>query len=525
MLKLYASILLFLFSSIVSLPIYAEVVGNVVLIEDSDGSIHSDMITYGFQMRAACAFYREMPDSYDALFIYTTRSLGMLANVASGFPVYSPSLGTGLEMGDSRAQFCSTRLRHAVKMGSLNYITDDPDTTYSGIFGFTLSTLELMGHEFGHQWLANASFDLNDGNGTQCLLRAYTGNGGGSTTGETCNGHPAEDFNRHWSIYLNQPSVMYANTIEPIDDTHFHLTREALKYGELDQYLMGLRLANEVSPSFVVKTPYLSDTDGFPVAQGSERTVEGERVDVSIGDIVRVLGDRDPPLERCHWKAAFVIVYDPGQRPTPNQIELVNSYRGWWEEWYSWATDGRGSFDTRLDGCGTGTETCPGEASEQCGSLPDGDADAEGDCTFNDFRCAGLESVEICNPQGEWQPLMYCDPGTHCLDGECVPTEDGDISEPDGDERPIDGDDVLTDGDQVASDGDEAHPDGDVQPADNDTINPDGDSLSDGDNNSDVVDGASGAGGDCSQVEMNWSVVVIIIILLPLWVIQRRRSL
>lgn len=435
-------------------------VGEIAVIEDSDGSIHADSVTQFFQVRGACAFYRHYEDVYDALFFFTTRQLNLISNVAQGFPVNSPSKGIGRAEPSLTSLFCSAgRLRHAVRMGSIAYMSDDPNATYTGIPGLTLSGVELMGHEFGHQWLANVDFRREEDADRQCLLRAFLG--GGDSSSDTCNGHRATDFNQHWSTRFNQPSVMYANSIEDLGNGQFRVFRAPLKFGEFDQYLMGLRRATEVSPSFVVSTQHLSDTEGFPVAQGRERSISGQRIDVSIADIQRMMGPREPELEPCHWKAAFIIVHDPGQPPTPEQIARVDRHREEWESWYEWATDGRGSFDTTLDGCGTGTAQCPGEASVTCG---------QSSCPEAARRCNGPAIVQTCRG-GEWVFERECGAGFVCEEGDCV--DDG--SPPDGD-LPPDGD-FPEDGD-APPDGDDTQ-DGD-SPPDGDRPE-DGDELTDGD--------------------------------------------
>jgi hypothetical protein len=443
-----------------SLQASAARVGEIAVIEDSDGVIHLDTLTQFFQVRAACAFYRHYEDVYDALFFFTTRQLNLISNVAQGFPVNSPSKGIGRAEPGQAALFCSAgRLRQAVRMGSIVYMNDDPYATYSGIPGFTLTGVELMGHEFGHQWLANVDFRGEEDLDRQCLLRAFLGNGDSSS--DTCNGQRATDFNQHWSTRFNQPSVMYANSIEDLGNGQFRVFRAPLKFGEFDQYLMGLRLAREVSPSFVVSAQYLNETEGFPIAQDQERTISGQRIDVNIEDVQRMMGPREPELEPCHWKAAFIIVHDPGYPPSPEQIIRVDRHRVEWEAWYEWATDGRGSFDTTLDGCGLGTEQCPGEPSATCG---------QDDCTEALRRCNGPAIVQTCHG-GEWVFEQECGVGFICELGECVEDED----------LPEDGD-SPEDGDQPE--------DGDIQP-DGDDIE-DGDQLVDGDTPGDADDVTDG---------------------------------
>jgi hypothetical protein len=343
--------------------------GEIALVEDSDGSINANAMTQVFQMKAACAFYKNFDDRYDALFIYTTRNLNMVSNEPQGWPVNSPSKGIGRGENSTANLFCSVtgRLRQAVKMGSITYFTTNPDAPYKGLLFYTLSAVELMGHEFGHHWLAKVEYDLNDGEGRQCLMRAYIQQSSlPDPTSPRCSDKPEGDFNQHWSLRFNQNSVMYSNMMEDLGGGNFRVYRETLKYGPFDQYLMGLIEAKDVPPSYIVSTDYLNSTEGFPIGAGQQETITGTRINVSIDDIIRRMGPRDPVFETCHWKAAFILVYDDGKLPTPAQIAIVEAQRQRWESWYATATDGRGSFDTTLDGCGTGTTTCPGLPHPSC---------------------------------------------------------------------------------------------------------------------------------------------------------------
>ncbi|MFO7735712.1 MAG: hypothetical protein R6W70_05790, partial [bacterium] len=44
----------------------------------------------------------------------------------------------------------------------------------------------------------------------------------------------------------------------------------------------------------------------------------------------------------------------------------VEKYRKALEDWWTTATDGRGSIDTDINRCGTGTTECPGDAASNC---------------------------------------------------------------------------------------------------------------------------------------------------------------
>jgi MYXO-CTERM domain-containing protein len=131
---------------------------------------------------------------------------------------------------------------------------------------------------------------------------------------------------------------------------------------------MGLRRADEVPPMFLVDTGDLTGSASIPIQPGQSDDITGTRVDFGIEDVIRAVGPRVPESDPCHWKAAFLIVHAAGEPPSAQQIAVVDAYRRRWEEFYPWATDERGSFDTTLDGRGAGTPGCPAGASEDGGT-------------------------------------------------------------------------------------------------------------------------------------------------------------
>ncbi len=432
--------------------------GEIAVIEDIDGSIlGAAFLPNVYLANAACAFYLTHQDVYDTLFVFNTS----VTNIQQGWTVRSFIDGIGRMPYDSSDSFCAWnhRLRITVSMGNINTLPPNPDDVAAIVPFYPLTGKELMAHEFGHHWMSAVNFDKGDDQGTQCLLRAFepTGSSGRSRDANTCNGEPSADFNQHWSYNFNSCSLMYGSCIEDLGGGNFRYSYplDQVKYSQLDQYLMGLRAPEDVDPMFVVYTGDLSGTASIPISHsstGAEHT--GERIDVTIEDIIRENGPRNPAVDTCHWKAAFVLVHPAGQPPLPSQIQQVDTYRRAWETYYDYATDNRGSFDTRLDGCGTGTNTCPGETSPQCGQAV---------CSEDETRCIDTQTVQICQ-DGDWTFSETCGSGKICTNGACADSVDGDADGdkdspfPDGDaDNTVDGDEI--DGDET--DGDDSETDGD----------------------------------------------------------------
>ena len=335
-------------------------VGEIALVADVGRQItQSGLVGTRYVQRAACAFYTSHDDRYDVLFVFTTVPLTALTRTPQGWATRSAARGLGRDIyRDSTAEYCSTRLRHAVKMSEVDALTDDPDAIYTGAGAATLSAVEVMGHELGHLWMAGLSYTGSDG-ARHCRIRGFTEPSEPPTSAD-CDGYRVSDFTQHWSAYLHGGSVMFGNHITELGGGRFRLENLGLKYSELDQYAMGLRDPSEVSPLYYVDVGGLAaDSADFPVPRGQPREVTGQRVDFTIQDVIRAEGPRDPPRERCHLKAAFVVVHDERTAPTPQQLARVDAHRVRFEAWYAAATDGRGSVDTTLAGTGAGTVGCP----------------------------------------------------------------------------------------------------------------------------------------------------------------------
>lgn len=261
----------------------------------------------------------------------------------------TPAQGIGRDTWPDRSSdYCTTRLRHVIKMGDLGVLDDDPDAAFPGVA--SLTTVEVMGHELGHQWLAMIDFAKADGQ-RHCVARAYTPTEG-SMTREECDGLDATGFGVHWSRYFDSPSVMYGNVMRDLGGGRFELSNPGRKFGDLDQYLMGLRDPAEVGDQLVVDPGDLFDAASYPIARGTTQTIQGERIDFTVHDVIRAMGPRVPAREACHKK---------GAPPTAAEIAKVDALRRRWETFYADATDRRGSFDTTLDGSGPGTVECPPE--------------------------------------------------------------------------------------------------------------------------------------------------------------------
>lgn len=344
-------------------PVGAVEPADIVWIEDTDHTIDSKFMTGSqYLMAAGKRFYAQTKtDAYDGLvFFRSTGACGLLAS-PEGWPVKQDQEGIGRPTSNASAKYGSKgRLRQALKMGNIDCFADDTEVPHPGIPGYSLTGVELIAHEFGHHTLASAKYDTGDGTGPRCWLRSTSGSG--SFDG-ACDSEAGAAATNHWSAWFNQGSVMYASVLEDLGHGSFRATNPGLKYGPLDQYLMGLRAPEEVGPMFLVERIWGADSDNVPPLRGQSRTFKGARIDFTIDDVIRALGPRVPSRDACHWKIGLAMVHPPGGPPTEKQLERMAKYMTRWEEFHAWATDGRGSLDATLDGRGTGTEGCPATAA------------------------------------------------------------------------------------------------------------------------------------------------------------------
>jgi hypothetical protein len=195
-----------------------------------------------------------------------------------------------------------------------------------------------------------AAYDQANGLGPQALFR-------GNTREDTDPMHAISSSNLHWSAYADTGSVMYGNFITDNQDGTFTLKGGDHKYGYFDQYLMGIRAAADVPPMLVIDDGTGLGSADFPVPPGQSQTLTGLGYTVTVDDLIRAIGPRMPayPNAQSCFRVAFVLVTQAGHTPTSQELAIVDAYRQRWETWYAWATDGRGSVDTRLDA----TNACP----------------------------------------------------------------------------------------------------------------------------------------------------------------------
>ncbi|MBL8952060.1 MAG: hypothetical protein JNK82_14850, partial [Myxococcaceae bacterium] len=343
----------------------ARVQGELVIVDDPTGTPHDVTVNPASVDLALCAFaarglYTVKPDVYDSLVVFTTHPMTevqytLFGKTPSGYAVRQTDQGITyggfLIRQPPSAYGSAAELDHCAYMGPLRQWPANPDAPFelpAGPLGGTkpmgLTGVEVLGHEFGHHWLLFAAHDANDGRGLQALFRSDP------RDPEQADRPKPSTADLHYSHLAGSLSVMFGNTVTPLGGDTFRLEGGARKYSPLDQYLMGLRGAHETPPLLVIDDGSQRGLIGTPLMAGQTELVRGRRVDIPVDDVIRAVGPRVPAYpntQRC-FRFAFVVVAHPGHTVTAAELATIEAYRQRWESWFPFATDGRGSVDTRL---------------------------------------------------------------------------------------------------------------------------------------------------------------------------------
>lgn len=373
-------VLLVLVASVASAQV--SMVGDIVVVQDPSGAITN--LVAGMSPGAILpspaeqfcrAAYNQMrtvlPDEFDGVITFSTsEAINDINNVWQGSPVRAAGTGYGRQNSPWANTYNGQKISQCVFMGTLGRTASflpglpgaealpaNPDSPWSPSLGIqlpipSLTGIEMLGHEYGHHWLMGIEFDQNDGRGRQHFIRGFNG---GSSENTNDPGSP----NQHYSRFADSRSVMYGECITDLGNGSFEMKGCARKYSHIDQYLMGLRGANEVTPMMVLEDPADPGKGVDTVSLGASASpsiVTGKvRHDVTADEIIRAMGARIPayPNAQNCWRVAFVVVLAPGQTTVPPaMLQKVERYRARWGPWFRFATDDRGTMDTRINGNG-----------------------------------------------------------------------------------------------------------------------------------------------------------------------------
>ena len=280
------------------------------------------------------AFYLTHSDTYDTVYVWSQFAYDNGPSVAHSFNVRNDISGIGLRLFDRGPAYGSpARLSSIITMGDEAYWPSDPQARTAGLN----SAIAIVCHEQGHRWLAYVRFDAEHDIKDDLLGRD----------------------NSHWSFLADTrtnaegsfTSLLEGNAWRDTGGGTFTTIESAVNYfTPLDQYLMGLRSADEVGEiSYLVTGPEAKELlhEKSPVSGFSMSAV---RKTTSVAQIVEREGPRIPDTvnARKQFRVAFVLLTQKGSTASSPTIDKISRYRDSLVRYFSVATGGRGSLDASL---------------------------------------------------------------------------------------------------------------------------------------------------------------------------------
>jgi hypothetical protein len=282
------------------------------------------------------AFYSAYQDSFDAVYIWTDFQFDNGAGVAHSFNVRNDIQGIGLNIFDRGSIYGSpSRLATIITMGNIEADWPaDPDANVAGLF----SALKIVTHELGHRWLAYVLFDAEHDIKDDLLGRQSA----------------------HWSFLADTrtdtngsfSSLMEGNSWkETATNTFTTQQTSANFFSELDQYLMGLRAAEEVGD-----IPYLVvDKQTKDIIRGKSPVngffITATRKITSVAHIVEREGERVPDVANSpkDFRVAFILLVERDTEASNGTIAKLDRYRDSLVRYFVPATERRATLDGSIE--------------------------------------------------------------------------------------------------------------------------------------------------------------------------------
>lgn len=329
-------------------------VGEIAVIEDDGTFYYSDSAGHTILDLAAAtqAFYRTHGDDYDQIAFYIGNGgstyLGSPSALASAFLIRNATTGIGLDTFDIGFSVGSpSRLKNVLAMNGLWKYKNDPDAIDSS-YTDGMTPMDLLGHEFGHLWLAYPYVD-SAGTPVPALLgRAY----------------------QHWNFFADvDASIMEGSSFHQVGLDSFYTDSVSVGYGGPDLYLMGLISKAETESILVVNDPIDPLPPGIYVPYSVPRVgfrCHGRATYWHVSDIEAVHGPRVPDAAAAphDFRLAMCLVVPRGAAPTAADLGKLEAFRARFVSYFHQATRYRGTVDVTID-------SRAGEVDIEHSALPD----------------------------------------------------------------------------------------------------------------------------------------------------------
>jgi hypothetical protein len=281
-------------------------------------------------------FYQNFPDVYFQI-LFFTNFVQTMSGFANELNIKNDVQGIGLGTFDNSALWGSSGvLESRCNMNRLDAWPSLPTTRFGGAAN---NFLTITGQEAGHRWGAFICFDdpnqtVNDpgcGSFSSLLLgRSYA----------------------HWSYFADvDHSSLEGGNWQYVSGNLFTTPTWIDYFGDIDEYIMGLRTPQEVTTAFYVSSPsndlIQNRDDGTPI-QGANAT--GTEVTVTIDDIIAANGARLPsePDEGKDLRQAFIVLLQNGTTLSQGNLDKIANFRRSWEDYFEVSVDGRITCNTSL---------------------------------------------------------------------------------------------------------------------------------------------------------------------------------
>ncbi len=268
-------------------------------------------------------FLDHFVDDYDHVIVWLDFAASLGGAFAYEINVRNQVRGIGLPIADFTDLVGSDgRLESFVQMGPITQYPDNPNQVFLG----TNSTLDVLGQEAGHRWLAFVRARIN-----------------GQVTDEILGRQLA-----HWSFFMDSDaSDMEGNDIQDNGGGNFETIDATNTFSALDRYIMGLIPSSQVGPMFFVRNGSNFRPETAPQIGAS---FVGERVDFTVDDIIAAEGERVPAAKDAPktFKMAFVLVSLDGEKVSQASIAKLNKIRKLWVSYFKRETGGKGKVVTKL---------------------------------------------------------------------------------------------------------------------------------------------------------------------------------
>jgi flagellar hook assembly protein FlgD len=239
-------------------------------------------------------FYNHQGDHYDFVVFFTTFPSDFGDAAAFNISYENDVEGIGIPLFDNSLDMGSEKLQATLDMNEISGWEFNPGSSQFK------TTIDVLLHEMMHRWGIKARY-MNEGGQISDLTLGRDG--------------------AHWNYFLNShASVMYGSLWDDLGENQFQATAVRKHLSPLDLYLMGFRDASGVPDFFVIENGSPGSRYDLPPLVGT--TVSGNRVNISINDVIAAEGPRIPSAQNSQHKFnfRFVLLKSPSQTVNTDDI-------------------------------------------------------------------------------------------------------------------------------------------------------------------------------------------------------------